>query len=332
MCRWIRYFLLFNCFLFSTVILLNCRSSSIAVNKSIFSIAVPEENQQTEEKILLGRKLFFDKRLSLTETISCSSCHLPEFAFSDRKMVSEGILGRVTERNSPSILNAGYLKTVMYDAHLPTLEMQVIVPIQEHVEMGMDMLALIKKLRDIPDYQKAAKKIFNRDFDPYVLTRSISAFERSLISMNSNFDQYYYLKNKKALSDSERRGWKLFSERLYCTECHPAPHFTTFMAEKNGSYAIGDKDTGRARVTEKDSDKGSFKIPSLRNVALTFPYMHHGKIKDLDGVIDFYAKRDTMNRISNKIIQPFNITKRERTDLKAFLHSLTDTSYLLNFR
>jgi len=332
MSKGIRYFLLFNCFLFSSVILLNCRSSSNVVNHNVFAITVPAENKQTEEKILLGRKLFFDKRLSLTETISCSSCHLPEFAFSDRKMVSEGILGRVTERNSPSILNAGYLKTVMYDAHLPTLEMQVIVPIQEHVEMGMDMLALIKKLRNIPEYQNAAQKIFNRDFDPYVLTRSISAFERSLISMNSDFDKYYYQNNKRALSDSERRGWKLFSEKLYCIECHPAPHFTTFFAEKNGSYTLGDKDTGRARVSENDSDRGSFKIPSLRNVALTFPYMHHGKLKDLDAVIDFYANRDTLNRISNKIIRPFTITNRGRKDLKAFLYSLTDTSYLLNFR
>ena len=134
-----------------------CHSYKEALISPYSEIPAPSDNAMSPEKIELGRKLFFDKRLSLDESVSCSSCHLPQYAFTDRKKVSDGILGRKTERNSPSILNAAFLKRVMFDAELPTLEMQVIVPIQEHVEMGMNMVELIKKLRSIEEYQLAAQ-------------------------------------------------------------------------------------------------------------------------------------------------------------------------------
>ena len=152
-------------------------------------VVSPSGNPITAEKIELGRKLFFDKQLSSDGTVSCATCHLPQYAFSDQKSFSDGVDGRKTQRNSPSILNAGYLPTVMYDAHIKTLELQVIVPIQEHVEMDMNMLDLLKRLRAKEEYQLSAQRIYNRDFDAFVLTRSISAFERSLISQNSRFDQ-----------------------------------------------------------------------------------------------------------------------------------------------
>lgn len=156
--------------------------------------------------------------------------------FTDNLTVSEGIKGQHTERNSPSILNAAFLKTAMFDAHLETLELQVIVPIQEKTEMGHNMKDLMKVLRADPEYQKAAKEIYGRDFDAWVLTRSISAYERSLVSMNSRFDQYQK-GNKNAINATEKAGWKLFSETLYCTKCHTPPNFTTYVAENNGLYA-----------------------------------------------------------------------------------------------
>jgi cytochrome c peroxidase len=293
---------------------------------------IPVDNPMSPDKIALGKALFFDKRLSINDSISCSSCHLPEYAFTDRKKVSVGVYGRQTERNSPSILNAAFLPTVMFDAHLPTLEMQVIVPIQEHVEMGMNMRELIMKLRAIPTYQKAAKDIFNRDFDPWVLTRSIAAFERSLLSQNSRFDQYYYGGNRSVLTKEEKLGWKLFSEKLYCIQCHPAPHFTNFQAENNGVFKPSDADKGKFRIANDSSQIGKFKTPSLRNIALTFPYMHNGSFQTLEDVINHYATDSSNYKTKSSIIQPFTLSKEEKLALIQFLFTLTDTTYRESFK
>ncbi|MFM7667909.1 MAG: cytochrome-c peroxidase [Bacteroidota bacterium] len=298
---------------------------------NITVIPSPEDNPITDEKVALGRKLFFDKRLSLNETVSCATCHVPEYAFTDRLTTSTGIEGRKTERNSPSILNSAFLKTVMFDAHLTTLEMQVIVPIQEHTEMGSNMKELIQKLRAIPEYQAAAKKIFNRDFDAYVLTRSISAFERTLISLNSRFDQYMK-GNKSILTVDEKAGWKLFSEKLYCIQCHPAPYFTTFEAANNGLYEEFGKDKGRFRIFLDSNDIGKFKIPSLRNIELTSPYMHDGSMKNLDEVFAHYQQGGKKHKLQSPSIKPFNLTSKEQMQLKAFLFSLTDTSYMQSMK
>lgn len=300
---------------------------------SVFEIIKhPEDNLSSVEKVELGKKLFFDKRLSIDNSVSCSSCHLPEFAFTDRKAVSEGVDGRLTTRNSPTILNAGYLKSVMFDAHLPTLEMQAIVPIQEHVEMDMDMNVLTKKLKAIPEYQQAAQSIFGRDFDPWVLTRSIAAFERSLVSNNSRFDRYYYYGERDALTSNEKSGWKLFSKKLYCTECHVPPHFTSFEAANNGLYLDFEKDKGRFRIHNDSADIGMFKIPTLRNIVLTYPYMHDGSMTSLDEVVLHYSKGGSKHPLQDGIIQPFDISPEEINQLKQFLGSLTDTSYMKDFR
>ena len=286
----------------------------------------PVDNPPSTQKIELGRALFFDKRLSLDESIACADCHNPSFAFTDRKAVSDGINGKHSERNAPTLLNSAFLQTVMFDAHLKTLELQVIVPIQEATEMGHNMKVLIPKLRAIPEYQKAAKTLFNRDFDAWVLTRSIAAFERSLISLNSPYDQYMK-GNKRALSSEQQAGMKLFNS-LYCTTCHPAPYFTNFKAENNGFYTEGSSDKGRFRVTLDSSDIGRFKTPSLRNIALTYPYMHDGSLATIDEVIHHYAKGTRNNNRTHSSIAPFSITPLQTQQLKAFLFALTDTSYL----
>lgn len=292
----------------------------------------PTDNPTSAEKIALGRQLFFDTRLSRDNSISCASCHHPELAFTDGKRVSEGVEGRKTERNAPSILNAGYLQTVMFDAHLPTLEMQVIVPIQEHVEMDMEMGALMERLRQIPEYQSAARQIFNREFDPWVLTRSIAAFERSLISDNSRFDQYLYHNDKSAMNKREINGWKVFSEKLYCIQCHPAPHFTHFKAENNGLYTDYGSDQGRFRIHHDSLDMGKFKVPSIRNSVLTAPYMHDGSFETLRDVIEHYSKGGAGHQFQHPIIQPFELSESEIEDLLLFFGALTDTSYMKDFR
>ena len=292
-------------------------------------VPTPIDNPQSMAKIALGRQLFFDKRLSLNEMIACASCHDPQKAFTDQLHKSKGINGQLSERNAPSILNAAFLKTAMFDAHLASLELQAIVPIQEPVEMGHNMKLLIQKLRKIPEYQAAAQSIFNRDFDAYVLTRSIAAFERSLLSMNAPFDRYL-AGEKKALTADQKAGWKIFSEKLYCTQCHPAPYFTTYVAANNGLYASyeGKSDQGRFRIHHDSTDIGKFKIPSLRNIPLTYPYMHDGSFQSLEQVLAHYQKGAAKNPLQDARITSFTLSPTEKKQLLAFFDALIDTSYL----
>ena len=292
-------------------------------------VPTPSDNPQNTEKIALGRKLFFDKRLSLDGSISCASCHDPHKAFSDQRSKSIGINGQLSERNAPSILNAAFLKTAMFDAHLATLELQAIVPIQEPVEMGHNMKILIKQLRQIPEYQAAAQAIFGRDFDAWVLTRSLAAFERSLLSMNAPFDQYM-AGNKKAMSKDQLAGWRIFSDELYCTKCHPAPYFTTYEAANNGLYASyeGKTDQGRFRIHHDSSDIGKFKIPSLRNLPLTYPYMHDGSINSMEAALEHYQKGGAGHPLQDTRINSFELSTKEKAQLLAFFNALVDTSYL----
>jgi cytochrome c peroxidase len=292
-------------------------------------VPAPSDNPQNAEKIALGRKLFFDKRLSLDGSISCASCHDPQKAFSDQRTKSIGINGQLSERNAQSILNAAFLKTAMFDAHLATLELQAIVPIQEPVEMGHNMKILIKQLRQIPEYQAAAQAIFGRDFDAWVLTRSLAAFERSLLSMNAPFDQYL-AGNKKAMSKDQLAGWRIFSDELYCTKCHPAPYFTTYEAANNGLYASyeGKTDQGRFRIHHDSSDIGKFKIPSLRNLPLTYPYMHDGSINSMEAALEHYQKGGAGHPLQDPQINSFELSTKEKAQLLAFFNALVDTSYL----
>ncbi len=292
-------------------------------------VPAPSDNPQNAEKIALGRKLFFDKRLSLDGSISCASCHDPQKAFSDQRSKSIGINGQLSERNAPSILNAAFLKTAMFDAHLATLELQAIVPIQEPVEMGHNMKILIKQLRQIPEYQAAAQAIFGRDFDAWVLTRSLAAFERSLLSMNAPFDQYM-AGNKKAMNKEQLAGWRIFSDELYCTKCHPAPYFTTYEAANNGLYASyeGKTDQGRFRIHHDSSDIGKFKIPSLRNLPLTYPYMHDGSINSMEAALEHYQKGGAGHPLQDPRILSFELSAKEKAQLLAFFNALVDTSYL----
>lgn len=292
-------------------------------------VRAPKDNPQNTEKIALGRKLFFDTRLSLDGTVSCATCHDPKKAFTDNLAQSKGINGQLSERNAPSILNAAFLKTAMFDAHLATLELQAIVPIQEPVEMGHNMKILIKQLRQIPEYQAAAQAIYGRDFDAWVLTRSLAAFERSLLSMNAPFDQYM-AGNKKAMSKNQLAGWRIFSEKLYCTKCHPAPYFTTYEAANNGLYASyeGKNDQGRFRIHHDSSDIGKFKVPSLRNLPLTYPYMHDGSLQTLTAVVAQYQKGGAGHRLQDKQIKSFELSSKEKQQLLDFFSALVDTSYL----
>lgn len=286
------------------------------------SKAKPTELSLEEQQIALGKKLFFDKRLSSDNTISCASCHIPEKAFTNGLQFGVGVDGQLTDRNVPTVINSRFLKKVMFDGEVENLERQIIVPVQEHKEMNSLMGPLVQELIKDTYYRDAARKLYKREFDAFVLTRSIATYERSLVRMNSKFDKAE--KGQIKLTTSERNGKFLFTTKLHCTTCHPGPHFTTFGVASNGLYSDYGSDQGRHRVTLKEEDRGVFKIPSLRNCAETAPYMHDGSMKTLEDVIHHYETGGKRHPNQHPVIKPFHLTERERKDLVSFLKTLSD--------
>ena len=230
-----------------------------------------------------GEKLFFDTRLSLDNSVSCGSCHKPKLAFADTVSLSKGVKDRLGFRNTPSLLNLDVKPLLMLDGAVPNLEMQAIVPIQDHNEMSISMGDLIKKLGKDKEYNDLSNKFFQREFDAFVLTRAIAAYIRSLISRNSDFDMYMKDPIKHPLSDGEQRGWILFN-RKRCIECHSLPDFTNYKISASG-FNHDPLDPGRYRITGDSLDIGKFVVPSLRNVQVTYPYLHNGSIRSVEEVI-----------------------------------------------
>lgn len=308
------------------IILVGLRCSEAAEDSSVLSKIPSRQNDPaTAEKIAFGKQLFFDKRLSHNNQISCASCHRPDKAFTDGLPKSIGVNGRVAMRNAPSLLNSAYSQAYMYDAEVKTLEMQALVPIQDHLEMASSMKEVLEKLRKDSDYRQLAKSVFNRELDAFVITRALSAYERSLISRNSRFD-HYRSGRKDALTKNELAGWKLFSEKLYCTQCHSGPDFTNYRAMSNGLYADYGADEGRYRINGLETERGTFKVPGLRNVSLTAPYMHDGSMQTLREVILHYSKGGKPFPNKSARIKPFVLTDLEISQLESFLHTLVDTS------
>lgn len=287
----------------------------------------PKPIENAEE---LGRQLFFDQRLSVDNSVACVSCHLPEKAFTDGQVRSIGVKGRIAFRNAPTLLNVKDAKSFMFDAHITSLEEQALVPIQDTAEMNNRMGELLKKLNKVPRYHEAAKRLFNREFDAYVLTRSLAAFERTLISDNSRFDRWKG-GEEASLTADEQKGWQLFND-LQCIECHSLPHFSDYQAHNNGLYIDDPNDPGKFRINGDSSLMGAFKVPSLRNIELTAPYMHDGSMTSLDAVFDHYFSGGNGHWNTDPRIRKREVTEEERNFLRSFLHSLTDTTYLVNYR
>lgn len=291
---------------------------------------IPDDNKLTRSRIALGKQIFYDPILSKDSTRSCGSCHNQYLAFADSSVVSFGIEQRAGTRNSPSIANVAYQKALLREGGVPTLEMQVLVPIQEHNEFNYNMLLIVDRMKRIPAYVEAAQKAYNREIDPFVITRSIAAFERTLLSGNSPFDQWFYQKKNSAVGDNVKRGYSLFTnERLNCIKCHNGFLFTDQSFTNNGLY-IDYPDSGRIRLTGLDVDRAVFKVPSLRNVGLTPPYMHDGSFKTLDAVIDHYQTGGKAHPNKSIFLKPFMLSAQERLDLLAFLNSLTDLEFIKN--
>ena len=278
-------------------------------------------------KINFGKKLFFERQLSNDNSISCSDCHRPNYAFADTVAFSRGVSGHHSRRNSSTLLNIGNSPVFMFDGHIKTLEMQAIVPIQDSNEMGSRMSRLIQRLGSIKEYQQISKTIYKRKFDAFVLTRALASYQKSLVSEGSRFDAFYN-GDSTALSYEEADGWRLFSEILNCTSCHPAPNFTTYKTENNGIYKDGDSDMGRFTINNDSSEIGFFKVPTLRNIALTSPYMHNGSITNLSGILEHYLEIDHVHPNTSKLLKKKSLSEQEKENITIFLEALTDTLFV----
>lgn len=284
----------------------------------------PENNQPNKHRIALGKRLFFDNIMSRKRNLSCSSCHIPELAFTDGERRSIGNGGDTLLRNTPSLVNIAYHeKGVMLDGGVPTLEQQILVPIQEHSEFDFNLLLIAERMKSDSLYVQQSEAAYGRVPDPYVITRAIACYERTLIYGDSKYDRYVN-GNKKALNKSELRGKKLFFEKFNCDQCHSGFNFTNYEILNNGLYETRyPLDSGRMRITLKERDRDKFKVPSLRNVEITGPYMHNGMFETLEEVIEHYSEGGKIHLNKDERIQPLNITQEEKKDLIAFLKSLT---------
>ena len=311
----------------------SCKKSESADGNSVINLKIPKgfpyptipsDNQITANRVALGRKLFFDPILSRDSTISCSSCHHNDFFYIDTFPVSKGVSGRLGTRNAISLINVAWQQSMFWDGGVPTLEEQVLAPIEAHNEMDYDENLVVTRLLNSKEYVSLVQKAYNKAPSVYTLTRAIACFERTLVGTHSKFDDYQYYGDTNALSASEKNGMNIFfGEKGECFHCHNEYNFTTNDYRNNGIY-LQYSDSGRARITLLSSDVGKFKVPSLRNVAMTAPYMHNGGFASLEQVVDHYNSGGQNNPNKDPLIRPLNLSNAEKTDLINFLKALTD--------
>ncbi len=305
-------------------------------------VPVPKNNPMNQEKIELGKKLFFDRRLSGDGTTSCASCHDPEKAFTDASEISLSYPTTRNFRNAPTLINSAYAKYLFWDGRVKTLEEQAEFPIMSSFEMNQNLDFLEEEIRIVPEYREAFKRIFGQDVNIKLIAKAIAAFERTLISKNAPIDRYLR-GDKNALTSEAKKGLEIFTGKGKCIDCHYGHYlsdqkFHALMVPENPKYANEDKfivtrryvakinkypdymnvkeDLGRYFKTKKIKDYKAFKTPTLREIAKTAPYMHNGIFKNLDEVIDFFNNGGGQG---NKALKPLNLTEEEKRALKTFL-------------
>lgn len=286
-------------------------------------IASPADNPITEASVTMGKELFFDKRLSRDGTISCASCHFPELAFSDTLPRSLGVDGLPGMRNAPPLTNLAWHSGYFRDGGVPTLEQQVIAPIHDPLEMDFSITRAAADLRNLEPYATLSRRAYGKPMEAWELSRAIATYERTLVSGWSRYDRYLN-GDASALTASEQHGLELFrSEAFNCTGCHDGFDLSDHGYHNLGQY-LSYADPGRERITLQPSDIGKFKTPSLRNIALTAPYMHDGSLTTLDAVLDFFATGGLPHANRDPEMQSFALSPEEKADMIAFLRALTD--------
>lgn len=327
-------------FLVTFLIILSCSQDDVEpshfaprfmeIPKGFDEIDFPDDNAFSQTRWELGKKLFYDPIMSIDGSVSCASCHNSALAFSDDVAFSLGVDNRIGTRNAPTLANVAYHPYYTREGGIPTLEMQILVPIQEHNEFDFNIVLLAERLKTDSSYIQMSLEAYDREPDAFVITRSLASFQRSLISGYSRYDHYENYDDPDALTQSEINGMELFfSDKTNCSQCHGGFNFTNYDFENNGLYQEYD-DLGRFRLTGNDEDLARFKVPSLRNIGLTAPYMHDGSIQSLEEVIEHYNSGGENHPHKSAFIKPLNLNEREKEELIAFLRSLTDDSFVTN--
>ncbi len=283
----------------------------------------PADNPYSAGAAELGRTLFFDGRLSSNGTVSCAFCHRPNDGFSGGMPLSTGVNGKLEGRRTPTLINRAWGKTQFWDGRAPTLEAQVIIPVTNPNEMGMSADQVVEAVEHIKGYKPLFVAAFGDEvinFDR--ISKAIATFERTIVSGNSAYDRYV-AGDKNALTKEQKRGLDFFNGKGECAECHAGPNFTN---EKFANLGIGmdepHPDPGRMVVTKKRSDFGKFKVPTLRDLGRTGPYMHDGRFQTLGEVLDFYSKGALANPHLDTRITAFYMDQGTKQDLLAFLEAL----------
>ncbi|MFK7971839.1 MAG: cytochrome-c peroxidase [Bacteroidia bacterium] len=301
-------------------------------NEATFDFFIPDDNPLTIAKVNLGKKLFYDSLLSRDYTVSCSSCHHPDKAFSDPRAISLGVEGRPGTRNAPGLMNVLFGKSFFWDGNTATLEEQALIPIEADFEMDNTVEEVVRRLNADTAYQRLFGVAFGKAPDADGIAKALSSFERILITANTPYDQYVLTRNINVLSREAQRGLALFfDERADCFHCHVTPSIFTDEDFADNGLEFLNGDTGRDLVTGNPDDRGKFKTPTLRNLAFTGPYMHDGRFETLEEVIEHYvsggANRPTQSPFVRPNVQDSLLTDQEKSDLIAFLLALTDSSY-----
>lgn len=320
-----------------------------------------KSNSSKNQKVELGRALFFDKRLSKDGTVSCATCHDPASAFASGDAVASGVREQKGTRNAPTLLNSVSSKSYFWDGRATTLEEQAKQPLLNANEMGLkDEAAVVARVTAVDEYRRTFRRVFPREgITIDTIANAIAAFERSLISRNAPFDRFIR-GDKNALSEVQKQGWELFNGKAKCIDCHShstaAPlfsdgkfHNTGVRAKELTFEAMSERanevqhlttdpstlahdprfsDLGRFLVTKKSKDLGAFKTPTLRDVELTGPYMHDGSIRTLLDVLRFYNQGGLKNPAIDKKMTPLNLTEHEMNAIVEFLRALTSDEVL----
>lgn len=289
-------------------------------------INFPEGNEPTLLRFELGKKLFYEVKLSKNEDLSCASCHRLPAAFTDGRAVSSFHENEFA-RNAPTLANLAWSPYFMSEGGVPTLELQALGPIHEKHELSLSMEELIDRLKSSENYSELSKAAYGRELDAFTITRALACFQRALISGDSKFDRYYFLKSND-YSEVEKQGRDLFfSERTQCSSCHAGSFFTDYQF-----YSLGleDSDIGLERRTYSEADRGKFKTPTLRNIELTAPYMHNGSMSSLEDVVSFYNSGGGARTTKDSRLQKLNLSSEEEQALVAFLKTLTDWNFVQN--
>lgn len=296
------------------------------------AIEWPKDNPYDPSADVLGRRLFHDGQLSRGFDRACSWCHAPYTAFVDvrNEQTSSGTEGGRTTRNSPTLANMAFLRTFMFDGRFESLEAQALGPLFDHEEMDMTDSMIVTRLQADTAYVRMFRQAFG---DGTVtldrVAKALATYQRTLISHRSPYDRWR-AGEATALSPAAQRGEILFrSSRLGCASCHTPPLFSDGQFHNTGLYEAGaEADSGRAKVTGSSEDLARFKTPTLRNIAVTFPYMHDGRFNTIEEVLAHYNQGGTMHPVKDGRIRPLALTPDERADLTAFLESLTDQDFL----